>query len=403
MRVISCEEILGRNDFKSYSEFILMMCIGKEYHRRGCLFDVSTMRITDILGGQQKLMLRWLVYKGIVYAGDVGVPEPTEKEPYSFNMDAITANEGRLFEDFAGSDTEEPCYRWSNSWAKAQHYEKYDNDLYLLQYLEIILLHLVAHMIVSIKEGTAEDKPIKIIIDGMLSNSTDNYVNLVSCKRTLPWFDKMVKLDIDLRGKHTDVDFSLFVNNGIVAGRREWWSISEKQKQMKREGICEGSICILFERGNLAETNLIGKISNANIVRVNKIEKDRVYMTIIPLYKTKEEIEDDFMDIPEESQPLFTDMLEFRVNLSDRCINLCSLGISNYLYSEELFIVPIDSYGTVTKVITVDGVRGAVELSQIDAIYWLLCQYGIEFNRELYKSMYNNGKDLLWDDYGSPV
>lgn len=52
------------------------------------------------------------------------------------------------------------------------------------------------------------------------------------------------------------------------------------------------------------------------------------------------------------------------------------------------------------KRITIDGKEGDVSMSSIDAIYWLLCQYSIEFDRELYRNMYNDGKDLMWDLYG---
>ena len=52
------------------------------------------------------------------------------------------------------------------------------------------------------------------------------------------------------------------------------------------------------------------------------------------------------------------------------------------------------------KRITVQGKEADVEMNEVDAIYWLLCQYEIDFDRELYKSMYNSSKDLMWDEYG---
>ena len=53
------------------------------------------------------------------------------------------------------------------------------------------------------------------------------------------------------------------------------------------------------------------------------------------------------------------------------------------------------------KRITVQGKEADVEMNEVDAIYWLLCQYEIDFDRELYKHMYNNDEDLLWDLYGN--
>lgn len=400
MRLVSCEEFLGRRVFKSYSEFILMMFIGKEYYRLGCMLDISMMRIDDILGVKQILLLNWLAYKGIIYLGSgIDLKEPDEREPYYFNMDAITANEGRLLEDVQESESEEACYKWSANWVGKQDYGSYNNDLYMATKLEEIILHIIAHMIVSIRECKIPRKPIKIVIDGLLANSTDNYVNIVSCQRTLPWFSKLVKLDIDLSQWKTDVDFSLFVNNGIMAGRRKYWGIGDKAKQMEQLGIVEGSICILYERKGMAETNPLGRITNASIVRVNTIGSDRVNVTTIPIYKTKEEIEADYIDIPDDLKGMFADMLNFNVNTSNRYISLYDLGIADYLYNESEFLAPIDEYGDVSKIITIDGKRKSVEMNQRNAIYWLLCQFSIEFDRDLYRNMYSGGESLLWDDY----
>ena len=395
--LVSCEDFLGRCEFKSYSEFLFMMCVAKEYQRLGRLLDISMMTIDkELLGKQQLLLFQWLVYRGVVYSGSSLLDQPMEDEPYVFNMEAITANEGNLFLDVEGDD---PHYEWNNTWAKQQRYGDYDNDLYLLQYMGNILLHITAHMIVGIREGKFRDKPIKIILDGIISRTTSIYLDIMSCRRTIDWFARMVELEIGTEGENIDSEFYLFINDGIIAGRRQLWSIGDKKKQLEKVGIVEGSICVLYERNGLADINPVGKITNSNIVRVNSITDDSVCVTIIPLYRSKEEIEEDYLSIPEESRNMFIDMLDYKVNLYNKELSLYSLGIHNYLYEECLFICPIDEYGTVRKLVTIDNKRGMVELSQRNAIYWLLCQYDVEFDRELYKLMYNNSKPLLWDEY----
>ena len=42
-------------------------------------------------------------------------------------------------------------------------------------------------------------------------------------------------------------------------------------------------------------------------------------------------------------------------------------------------------------------------MSEVDAIYWVLRQFNIDFDSDLYKKMYNHGEDLLWDSYGEVV
>lgn len=391
--MVSCEEFLGRSEFKTYSEFIFMLCVAKEYYRRGNLMDFSMMNINDVLGSKQKLMLKWCVYHGYVYIGDVNVDEPKEEEPYKFDIDAITEYEGKLFCD------KEDCYEWTSEWARRQDYGTRWKDLYFYSELGTILLHTIAHLIVSIREGEIPRKKIRFYGDNGVACSTFIYINLLNCARTIDWFADMVEIDIDLDGKSVDVDLSLFINSGIQSDRRKYWSIKEKYKQLHSEGIVEGSICILYERKGVAKTNMVGRITNASIVRVDSIKLNRVDVTIIPVYRTKEEIESDFNEIPAETQNKFLDMLDFKISETQTSLDLYGLGISNYVYEEDKFIATIDEYGTTDKYVTIDGKRGLLELRQVDAIYWLLKQYGISFDEKLYKLMYSGGRDFIYDLY----
>lgn len=391
--MVRCDEFLGRDEFKTYSEFIFMLCVAKEYYRRGDLMDFSMMNIENVLGSNQRLMLKWCVYNGYVYIGDVDVEKPSEDEPYAFNLQAITDNIGRLFYE------DDEKYEWNNEWAKKQDYGKYWSDLYSYSNLGTILLHTVAHLIVSIREGEMPRKKIRIFADNGVACSTYIYINLLNCTRTIQWFADLVEVDIDLDGKSVDVDLSLFINSGIQADRRHHWSIKDKFKQMESEGIVKGSICILYERKGVAKTNVVGKITNASVVRIDDIKGNCIYTTVIPVYRTKEEVESDFNEIPSESQSLFEDMLEFKINEYQRVVDIYGLGISNYLYDEDTFIATIDEYGTTNKLVTVDGKRGILELSQAEAIYWLLKQYGISFDEKLYKLMYGKGKEFVYDLY----
>ena len=324
--MVRCDEFLGRDEFKTYSEFIFMLCVAKEYYRRGDLMDFSMMNIENVLGSNQRLMLKWCVYNGYVYIGDVDVEKPSEDEPYAFNLQAITDNIGRLFYE------DDEKYEWNNEWAKKQDYGKYWSDLYSYSNLGTILLHTVAHLIVSIREGEMPRKKIRIFADNGVACSTYIYINLLNCTRTIQWFADLVEVDIDLDGKSVDVDLSLFINSGIQADRRHHWSIKDKFKQMESEGIVKGSICILYERKGVAKTNVVGKITNASVVRIDDIKGNCIYTTVIPVYRTKEEVESDFNEIPSESQSLFEDMLEFKINEYQRVVDIFVLVLSNYLY-----------------------------------------------------------------------
>lgn len=390
----SCEEFLGRNDFKSYSEFIFMLCVAKEFYRRGELMDFSMMRTDNVLGKNQKLEFRWCLYLGYIYVKGVSVEEaPKDPEPYAFNLDAITAYGSSYFRE-----TKER-YEWTNDWAKAQNYGDYWGDLYNYSKLGTILLHMVAHYVVAMRLGEKPKKPIWVYADNGIVFSSYIYVNLINCGRTLPWFAELVQVELNTGGKLVDVDLSLFINAGIQADRRRHWSSKDKLAQMEKEGICVGGIYILYERKGVAKTNVVGKITNACVVRLDKVLNESLYMTVIPVYRTKEEVELDFNEIPPEHQKSFVDLLDFNLNYREISHGIHNLGISTYLYDEDYFIAPIDGFGTVTKLITVDGKRANIELSQADAIYYLLKQYGVDFDDSLYKRMYSGGKAFTWDLY----
>lgn len=400
MGEVKCEDVLGRDTFKSYSEFLLMLCIGQEYNRIGYTFDVSNMVVPpNLLGKPQVDFYKWLVYRNLIYAGSTLEKPPEKESEYYLDNEAISYGEGRLFEE------KDDCYMWSNAFAKSQNYGKYKLTLYSVGDMNSILLHFAAHMLVSIWEKRVPKKKIVFYIDGLMGKATNTYVNLISCKKTLKWFDEMVDVQTDYSLKSADVEFSLFISNGVMAKRNKEWTVLEKLKLMELEGIKDGSICIMYERTGLAETNRVGRIVNSSIIRINKIDtkKMKLYITIIPLYRTKEEVRMDYAEIPEELQGMFSDMLEFNVKLFDKTLDLYTLGISNYLTDEEIFIECIDEYGDVDKYITVGKRILNTRLSQRDAIYWLLCQYDIEFDRELYKSMYLLEDSFLWDTYNKFV
>ena len=102
----------------------------------------------------------------------------------------------------------------------------------------------------------------------------------------------------------------------------------------------------------------------------------------------------------EESKRLFSDILNKPPLVRSRSISLVSMGIDEYFGAEELILTALDPSEMVVKTISVDGQHATVDMSGVDAIYWLLCQYGIEFNKKLFKERYGTDKDFLWDMFG---
>ena len=142
-----------------------------------------------------------------------------------------------------------------------------------------------------------------------------------------------------------------------------------------------------------------GRLVNSSIIILDDIIIDYIAYTRVSLSKTHEELIDDYYDIPEDKRDNFRDILNFNPNIQKCTKKLVDLGIRNYMNDEDFFLDKIDPHAMVSKKITIRGVSEVVELSEVDAIYWLLCQFDVPFNRDLYKDMYSPDKELLWDLY----
>lgn len=394
--MINCESLFKRRHFESYSELYLALVIARECLRRGTYLDMSTMNIEkDITPPNMLEYFKYLVSLGAIKIEGLEVSEINNIPSTYLDTNPIADFEDNIFKNCSEH------YEWSFSWV-FDTCSNYPYEFLKAMNLGNTLMHLVGYYIVSREEGTLESKPLKIIInDRQKVASTYLYINLLSCSKSLKWFNDYIQLEIDFSEFSVDLDYSIFCNNGFAAGRNKLWSWKEKEGFLRKEGMEEGSILVLWERKGMCEANPIGRIVGSTLVRLDNIDNGDLHMTVFPLCKTKEEITDDYYDIPEDKRMYFNDLLDFKVKSYQRNMPLTSLGIRNYFSTEETtFIDKIDKSGTVSKKVTVAGNTDYVEMSEVDAIYWLLCQFEVEFDRQLYRDMYNDGEDLLWDKYG---
>ena len=398
--MIVCESYFKKNFFESYSEFYLALCIASELGRRGTYLDLSTMRIEkDILPELQLTYFKYLVGKGYIKIGD---SEPTD----------VSADGVHLYLDMSFIENVKDLFIEREDrfvWEYDECNVIYNrimmplvrNNLMNISALGNSLLHLVAVYLMGIHFGDIPKKPLHIELSYYLKKSSFIYVNILSCIKTLDWFKDLVYVDVDFSEfKDVDMDYAIFFNNSKAAKRYKKWSINEKRDIMKRLGINVGSILVLWKRKGMCDTNPAGRLVSSIIVRIDEIGRDFIGVRVIPISKTKEEVKIDFESIPKEKRYLFTDMLEYRLHERNETISLYEVGIEGYFFEEYQILTKIDKREITVKRITVDGKESDVSMNNVEAIYWLLCEYGVDFDRELYRNMYNDGKQLMWDMYG---
>lgn len=396
--MVKCEKLIGRNYFESYSEFYLALCFAAEMQRRGSKLDMTSMSVDkSMLSSFELDYFNYLKSVGAIYIDgmkEIDVVLDPSSISYYMDMNDITFMKDNMFEVRDG------MYYWSTEVMdkpvdmKPMYFKR-------LPSIGNLLMHITAYIIIGEYLGELNRRKFYVKFDGIEAKNTYYYINLYSCCSTMEWFRDFMVLDIDFGSSNVDINYSIFWNNGRVAGRSKHWGINTKHELMKKYNMDVGSIVVLWNRSSMSVSNPAGKITGTTIARIDEIGDDFLGVQTIALNKTKEEQISDFNTIDEDMQNLFTDMLNYKPAQFTKVLSMYEIGIENYFKDEYMFITLLDKSEKVTKRVTINGKTVDINMSGIDAIYWLLCQYGIEFDRELYRRMYNDGNLLMWDEYGN--
>lgn len=406
--MLKCEDILRKSKLESYSEFYMALCCAAEADRLGYIFDMSNIRIDlSLLSKNEVNYFRYLRDSGVIYVNGnkeinpeefKGTVNPKELRLY-MDMNIITEMEDYIV------DIRNNCYFWSEELFHVYRDRNAPSYMQDINNIPSILMHISAYLIVDMYLGLLPERRIHYKFDIMGSMNGYRFINLYSCSSTMDWFNKLLYLDI--QDTTVDLDYDLFINNSIVAGRNKLWPINDKINFMKKYSMVEGAVCILYERkgvtlGSGVGTESYGKIDLPRIAIIKEVTCNSVILSTCVLKETKEEVIADFPKQSYEARQIMSDVLKFdmRSRCHEREFSLSNLGINTYFYNETYLLCNIDNQETTCEKVTIDGQTVDVFMSNIDSIYWLLCQYGIDFNKELYKSMYSPEKDLLWDTVG---
>ena len=408
--MIRCNDVFGRDKLRSYQEFYLAMAVGAECGRRGDCLDLSMMRMSDpqLLSKADKDYLKYLKAVGAVYDGSV--PEVTfargsdrdyeeDRPKMWFDVDKITELEGRLFEE------RDDGYHWSHDWAYKSYGNEYLTSVTGRSIIGSTIMHLAGYMLVSFMTGTLPPKKVYFHFNRMEVRSTYIYLPLYACINSCETVKKFIELVFDEeRRELRDLDYYVLFDSCRNAGRFTWHSWQKKLDAMKKNGIKEGSLVIMYHKGRMSDNNRCGVILDAFVGRIESL-KDAPNISIhcLSVNKTKEEQELDYLEIDESYRYMYSDMLNFSLPQTHAMYDLCSVGVCEYFYMEEWLMLPIGSFDVTPKRITINGVQTVKGLSDVEAIYWILNQFDYDFDTELYKAMYNEGKPLLWDQVdGTP-
>lgn len=180
-----------------------------------------------------------------------------------------------------------------------------------------------------------------------------------------------------------------------------WYNGKEKLAYMRKLGLEVGDLVLYYERDPEQKMNYIKSIAGcyvAKIIRVNSrdIELELIH-TVMPKFAGKEAFDDHSMAV----KMMYFDKKPYdHLSISRTSMSMADIGVEYMLYSEHSFIVPLNHASDTVPTRVTDGVRQeTLLLDQNNLIYWILEDYGYEYNKSRFLSRYFNGIEPLRDRY----
>lgn len=408
------ENLIGSKVVKNYAEFEFMLAVGAEMGRRGHVLDISNCFVDgkNLIGSRQKDYLSYLrtigsIYNGVepekVFSRDSEEVRFMSTPDLWFNVDLLDKVSENLVDD------DGDFWTWSYE-CTTEKWEPYRLELVGYNTRDQMLMHLAARVFVDTVFNYREKRPLKIKMDGFAIKTSYVYIGLLTASRTNKTLRRFIQWDADWSQVGVDLEYEILYNLVYRSGNFKLWGAYDKLEELKRLGLGVGAVGVKYKRSRISDGVPQGKIDSASLIVIREIHEGDgevgrdhpwVLYNSYSLAKTKEEIMIDYLDIPEDKRHLYMDMLDFKVNGLKSKDNLTNLGVGYLFYDEDSIIEKIDSLDSVTKTVTINGVSDQVSMSEVDAIYWLLKEYKVVFDDELFREMYNGGKELLWDLHGS--
>ena len=405
--MIDCKVLLRKDNIDTYFEFLFIMALACECGDRGDVLDITGMSIKDkgMLSDEDIKYLHYLRSKGYIEDGSKSASksEKIDVNSLSYYMECPILH--ILKQDLV--EIKGGRYAWSLNYAyNAYNVDGISCNEYLgRKVIGAFMLRMVAYMLIAFDQGELPKLPLDLSYTALDSGTASMYLALYACSKSIPVLKDFVTFHFG--DTNIDLDWVMSYSKSKHSGRFKRWSYRDKMKIFEKYNFKVGSIAVLYTRSKVSESNKIGKITDSVIVRIDDIKKTKsgcmLEVTRFNVNRTIEEKEEEYLGISEEYRDYYVDLLTPKMNSSASHYEFIDLGIGDYFSDEDYLLFPIDRNEYVTKTITIDGRLATVELSEVEAIYWTLCQYEVDFDRDMYTKDYNDDENLMWDRYdGTP-
>ncbi|PHE64256.1 hypothetical protein COF68_05280 [Bacillus toyonensis] len=190
----------------------------------------------------------------------------------------------------------------------------------------------------------------------------------------------------------------------------EGYTIPQKRERLRTQKYEVGNVVFLYERDTTDVSSTEDKIRGCNIAIIRGISDDSITLEKVTVNKTRIQKDREFERQPIDMQELWYNT-ELEVRRPSEKFNLTTIGIdyvmsNNPYFYEEHFITPVYGANEIELHVEQNGIEFTYLMEYVDAIFWILKDWDIPFNEELYiNSYYKQGntpvyyQDLL-DGFG---
>lgn len=164
-----------------------------------------------------------------------------------------------------------------------------------------------------------------------------------------------------------------------------WYTAKEKRAYMAKLGIGEGDIVAFYAREKAQKNNYIKTVASYHTAKIMKIKERSIVLQLINTTKTKAQGEEDFANKTMAVKAMYLDKSYYeKLNSRVEEFDLNDCGVEYMMYGEWYFILPLTECNDsrVMRVGDDSGRRDLLVLPQNDLVYWILKEYGVEFNED---------------------
>lgn len=152
----------------------------------------------------------------------------------------------------------------------------------------------------------------------------------------------------------------------------------------------EGDICFLYKHDKGLVDDPIKSIKSCKIARIDKVTKQGVTFSVLNRIDTPISLKKHVEAMTDRARELYEEDGNYyrKYSLQKETLSWQDFGVESRIHLEEYFIGTLNCDDSTVQWFEKDGREFQLELSCPDSVYAILCEYGIEFNRERFEEMY---------------